>query len=325
MRILAALILTATTAFAGGFPYMGNWQGKITGGPHKGGTVSAKVVGIGDEHYRVVLTVDPLDQDVEIFGMGKGSAAAFVGEVDLGEEIGEAVPVIASGLNEKITGAFVFQEEGSRKEWPFSLSKIIIESPTAGAEPPEGAIVLFDGNNLDAWNMEPPLLDGGIMHIIHKHAFESKESFGDAKYHIEFQCPHMPDEEGQGRGNSGVYIHHRYEVQVLDSFGDPPADNRCGGIYKVAVPMVNASLPPWQWQTYDITFHSPRFDENGEKTENARITVYHNGVLIHDDVEIPAPTGGAISEDEVPEGPLFFQLHGDPVMYRNIWVLPLDE
>jgi len=136
----------------------------------------------------------------------------------------------------------------------------------------------------------------------------------------------MPKEPtgAQSRGNSGVYVQGRYEVQVLDSFAEPPADNYCGGIYKIAAPLVNACLPPGEWQTYDITFYAPRYDDSGKKIKNAQITVYHNGTLIHDKLELPHPTPGGVSETEAKTGPLYLQNHGDAVQYRNIWVEPLE-
>ena len=131
----------------------------------------------------------------------------------------------------------------------------------------------------------------------------------------------MPTARGQARGNSGVYLQGRYEVQVLDSFGLAGEDNECGGIYQVSRPRVNMTLPPLQWQTYDIDFTAARFDSAGEKTANARLTVRHNGVLIHDDLELPGTTGGGDPEGPEP-GALHLQDHWNPVFYRNVWVLP---
>ena len=152
----------------------------------------------------------------------------------------------------------------------------------------------------------------------------TKEKFKDVKFHIEFRTPYMPTASGQGRGNSGVYPQGRYEIQVLDSYGLEGADNECGGIYTVARPAVNMCLPPLEWQAYDVVFKVARFDAAGKKTANARITVQHNGVTIHDDIELPHPTGGALSENENEPGPLLLQDHGNPVHYRNIWIQKLD-
>ncbi len=153
--------------------------------------------------------------------------------------------------------------------------------------------------------------------------------FGDAKIHMEFRTPHEPERRGQGRGNSGVYVHYRYEVQVLDSYGLEGADNECGGMYKVAVPLVNMCAPPLQWQTYDIVYRAARYGENGERIENGRITVQHNGVTIHDDVELTVDsTAGGRSGPSGPgiqKGGLLLQDHGNRVRYRNIWVQETED
>jgi len=150
----------------------------------------------------------------------------------------------------------------------------------------------------------------------------TKETFQDAQMHLEFRSPLMAKARGQQRGNSGIYIHGKYEVQILDSYGLAGWYNECGGIYRVAAPMVNMCAPPTQWQTYDIDFRGPRFNDKGEKTENARLSVVHNGVLIHKDIELPSPTGGAMKSGEQPGGgPIMLQDHGNPVQFRNVWIV----
>jgi hypothetical protein len=153
----------------------------------------------------------------------------------------------------------------------------------------------------------------------------TRKKFRDYQLHIEFRSPFMPNARGQARGNSGVYNQSRYEVQILDSYGLSGKDNECGGIYKVARPLVNMCAPPMQWQTYDITMHAARFDPAGRKISDARITVIQNGVLIHHDLQIPDATGGAAGSDLRNPGPLLLQDHGDPVQFRNIWLIEKND
>lgn len=196
------------------------------------------------------------------------------------------------------------------------FAKIHRQSPTLDAKPPADAIVLFDGSSADAWE-GGEIIDGkwlGAQNIA------TKEKFGDHQLHIEFQTPFMPTERGQRRGNSGVYLQSRYEVQVLDSFGLEGKNNECGGIYSIAEPIVNMCFPPLAWQSYDVDFTAARYDDSGKKIKNARTTVRHNGVVIHDDLELTHGTPGRHEEGPEPDG-LFLQNHGNPVVFRNIWVV----
>jgi hypothetical protein len=197
--------------------------------------------------------------------------------------------------------------------------------------PPSDAVVLFDGTSTERWatregkpaGWRAAGARGGAMTVVPGTGdIVSREEFGDAQIHVEFMTP-VTSGAGQDRGNSGVYLHGRYEVQVLDSYqNETYPDGQCGAVYKQYVPLVNASRPPGQWQTYDILFHPARF-EGGKKTAPARVTVLHNGVLIQDNVELKGPTGGAIGQDETAAGPLLLQEHGHEVKYRNIWFRPL--
>jgi hypothetical protein len=201
-------------------------------------------------------------------------------------------------------------------------------SPTFGARAPDldddKTVVLFDGkdwSNFTSKDHQPSpwrINEDGAAIATGGDAI-SKQTFGDFHLHIEFLCP-VSDKEGQARSNSGVYLHGRYEIQVLDTFGMEAKDNHCGGIYKIATPLVNASRPAGTWQTYDVTFRSPRFDDAGKVKENPRVTVLHNGVVIHNNIELPGTTAGGIDQTMVKEGPLLLQDHGDPVQFRNIWV-----
>jgi len=196
------------------------------------------------------------------------------------------------------------------------LKKVERKSPTLGAKPPAGAKVLFDGTTADNF------ANGKIIeeNLLAASGAESKLKLGDHTLHVEFRTPFMPLSRGQARGNSGVYIQGRYELQVLDSFGLEGENNECGGIYSIGKPAVNMCLPPLAWQTYDIDYKAAKYDADGKKTENARVTIKHNGVVIHDDLELTKGTPG-----HHPEGPekdsLFLQDHGNPVAFRNIWVV----
>ena len=199
-----------------------------------------------------------------------------------------------------------------------TLDRVERKSDTLGKKPPAGAVVLFSGKESDLANFR----DGARFEKGHlREGFTSKQQFGDYTLHLEFLLSFMPEATGQARSNSGVYQQGRYEVQVLDSFGLEGADNECGGIYKAKAPGVNMCLPPLQWQTYDIDFTSAKYDAAGEKTSPARMTVKHNGVVIHDQVAVPAGTPGGTQAEGPGPGPIFVQNHGHPLGFRNIWVV----
>jgi len=196
-----------------------------------------------------------------------------------------------------------------------TLAKQQRVSPTLDAAPPRGAIVLFDGTSADQFN-GAQLTEDGLLGV----GGTTKLPVHDFRLHLEFRLPYMPYATGQGRGNSGVYIQQRYEVQILDSFGLEGVANECGGLYRQQAPDVNMCLPPLAWQTYDIWFTAARFDDAGNKIANARITVLHNGVAIHQHREVVSKTGAG--KPETPELlPILLQNHGNPVYFRNIWIV----
>ncbi len=194
--------------------------------------------------------------------------------------------------------------------------------------PPKGALVLFDGKSLDGWvsarDPKKPapwkLLDNGVMQSGGGDV-RTKDTFGgDFRLHVEFRVPYEPKNKGQGRGNSGVYVQGRYEVQILDSYGLKSGNTDCGAIYEVAAPKENVCKAPTVWQSYDIDFDAPKCAD-GKKTEPARMTVYHNGVKIHDSVAIPTDnTRAGLGGDPCSPGPIMLQDHGHPVQFRNIWL-----
>lgn len=197
------------------------------------------------------------------------------------------------------------------------LNRTVRSSPSLGAPPPENAVVIFDGkgvNRFPASRVDESI--GALMEGV-----TSEDTFNDCTVHVEFLLPYMPEARGQGRGNSGLYLQGRYEVQMLDSFALEGKDNECGGLYKIAKPRVNMCLPPLTWQTYDVEFIAAKFDGEGKKTSNARISVKHNGVTIHEDQELPSSTTAAPHKEANSPGPIYLQNHGNPVRYRNIWVV----
>jgi len=188
--------------------------------------------------------------------------------------------------------------------------------PTLGLKPPEGAIVLFDGTDTSRWN-NARVTPQGYLEV----GAITKEKFGDCQLHLEFNIQPGPGGK-RTSGNSGVYIQQRYEIQILNTAGRRPWKGGCGAIYQFKAPDLNAALPPGRWQSYDITFRAPRWD-GAKKVANARISVVHNGVKIHDDVEVTRKTGHGKPEGPGP-APLYLQNHGNKVYFRNIWLLPLE-
>ncbi len=199
-------------------------------------------------------------------------------------------------------------EEGNK----IVLSKIFRVSPTYGLEAPEGAIVLFDGTNVDSWT------DTELQNGLLKFGAKSKETFKNYRLHLEFRLPYKPKAKGQARGNSGFFHgfgpQKRLELQILDSFGLSETMNHCGAIYKVASPLLNMSYPPLQWQTYDIEYMDAVF-KDGKLISSGIITVRHNGVVIHEKLKIPA------KRKEQKSGIFYLQDHKNPVFFKNIWVV----
>ncbi len=195
------------------------------------------------------------------------------------------------------------------------LERVVRHSPTLGAQPPKDAVVLFDGTSTDQFSTGEMTSDGLLMA-----GADLKPMFQDFNLHVEFRLPYMPSATGQARGNSGLYLQSRYELQVLDSFAEQPTFNGIGSLYRTRKPDVNMCLPPLQWQTYDVAFTAPRWSADGSKVRNGRVTAWLNGVKVQDDVELPNKTGAG--QEEAPTLlPIRFQNHKDPVRFRNIWLI----
>jgi 3-keto-disaccharide hydrolase len=287
------------------FLIQGEFNGTKDQGPDK--NLGAQVIALGKGTFRLVLLPGGLPGSgwdaktrIEIEGKSDGEQAVFTAA----EGEATATEMALSGQHAKLG--------------KFELKKVTRKSVTLGAKPPPGAIVLFNGSNADEFvngHMdERKLLESGP---------RSKRLFTNFTLHVEFLLPFKPEGRGQDRGNSGVYLQDRYEIQVLDSFGLKGLNNECGAIYSKTAPSVNLCFPPLQWQTYDAYFTAAQFDADGKKTENAIVTLRHNGVIVLDHVEISGPTGGGKPESPA-GGALQLQGHGNPVFYRNIWIVPKD-
>ncbi len=195
------------------------------------------------------------------------------------------------------------------------LERVVRKSPTLGAAPPEGAVVLFDGKSTDQFPGAKMTEDGLLIA-----GATSGPKFGSCRVHLEFLLPYMPAARGQGRANSGSYLQGRYEVQILDSFAEEPTFNGAGSLYRTRAPDVNMCLPPLQWQTYDVEFTAPRWAADGSKVRSARVTAWLNGVKVQNNFELPNKTGAG--QEEAPTLlPIRFQNHKDPVRFRNIWLI----
>ncbi|MBD3184311.1 DUF1080 domain-containing protein [Candidatus Poribacteria bacterium] len=195
---------------------------------------------------------------------------------------------------------------------------------------PENAIVLFNGKDLNGWHARNggdagwEVSDGVITVKKGTGDIVTDQKFTDFMLHLEWMEPDMPEATGQAKGNSGVYLQGRYEVQVLDSYGiEVPGMGDCGAIYNQHAPLVNACKPALEWQTYDMVFRGARVDDDGNVVDQARVTIMQNGQIIHNNVEMQGPTGGAMDENVGEPGPLLLQDHGNPIKYRNIWLVEL--
>ncbi len=283
------------------FAVQGEYVGELGGEPF-----GVQIVALGNGKFKSVAYPGGLpgagwdgEEKIEGEGVREGDTTKLTGERGSAQ--------IVDG---KLT---VFGRSGEKLG---TLERTERKSPTLGAEPPAGAVVLFDGKSADAFEKGRVTEDGLLMQGV-----ASKQKFQDCHVHLEFRTPYQPEDEGQARGNSGCYLQGRYEVQILDSFGLEGRDNECGGVYTVGKPKVNMCLPPLAWQTYDIDYTAARYGADGKKTADAKLTVKHNGVLIQEDIAVPHATTAAPVAEGAEAGPLYLQDHGNPVRYRNVWVL----
>ncbi len=194
---------------------------------------------------------------------------------------------------------------------------------------PEGAVVLFDGKDMSAFNNAQNWVVKDGYAEVHGGTATTKQAFGSCHIHLEWASPEKVSGHGQGRGNSGVYIMGKYEVQILDSYeNETYFDGQCASIYKQSPPLKNVCRKPGEWQSYDITFTAPKFDEKGNVTRKARLTVVQNGVTVQDDFELWGETSWRRPSTYQPHAdklPLSLQDHWNPVRFRNIWVQEIED
>jgi hypothetical protein len=308
-------------------------QGEYVGGSGGGAKWGAQVAALGDGKFHAVLLQGGLPGEgwdaktrYESEGQTDGDRVVLHGVEKVAWADGHIKPPgveVKKGFEVEITGGGDTLNAKTENGETVTLKRTVRHSPTEGLKPPQGATVLFDGSNVDAWKggkiIEEPASLKGTM----KQGGETKQTFTDYTLHVEFYLPFKPFARNQERGNSGVYNQHRYETQVLDSFGVLGYDNECGGVYTKNPPTVNMCYPPLTWQTYDIDFTAARY-EGGQKKSDAVITVKHNGVVIHDAYKINGSTGGGQKEkpdEAMQSGPLYLQDHGNPVFFRNVWIV----
>lgn len=287
-------------------------QGEYRSAEGEAAMKGAQVVALGNGRFDVYI----LDGGLPGAGWEAGKSRTLLkaelkdGKVNIVDDTGKTAGTLEHSLL-SLTSA-----DGKKH----SLSRIERHSPTLGAPPAAGAVVLFDGKSAGQW--ENGKVENGLLLAT---GCTTKQRFGDYKLHLEFRTPYKPAARGQQRGNSGVYQSGRWETQVLDSFGLDGKDNECGGIYSISKPRLNMCLPPLAWQTYDVDFTAAKFDAAGKRTAWPRITVRLNGVLVHENLELnkdfttSAPITGPLTS---PEGPVFIQYHNNPVFFRNIWIVP---
>lgn len=297
-----------------GDPFFGDYEGLVN---RAGVTepIAAQLIALGNNAFRLRL-IDDFDKP--------GNALATL------DSVAQESQLLFEDTEWSIQvedGTMVGQKrDGSAS---FQLRQLLRKSPTLGKGAPEGAQVLFDGTDFDAWVGEAggdvtwTIQEGGVAQVTPQTGgIITRDLFEDFELHLEFRAPYSPGNDHQFNGNSGVFLQMAYEVQILASHGTEGLMNECGAFYNLFPPDVNMCYPPLSWQTYDVTFRAARFDAEGVLSEPARATVLHNGVAVHNDRPLPQTT---IPEIPPPQGPrpLYIQDHHNQVQFRNIWIKPL--
>ena len=319
---------TFTTAAAAGpaFQIQGEYVGQVGGRR----PIAAQVIALGNGQFEGILYRGGLpgagwDGDTRSYFRGQREGETTQLHGIFGERLMFTNPVFRGTIRD---GQFSGRDDAFRNVLPdtrFQMQRVLRQSPTLGAPPPAAALVLFDGSDVRHWQ-DGQLLPGGWL----KWGTETRRQFKSIQFHLEFRCPFMPTARGMQRGNSGVYIKKEWELQIVDSFGWTTENRkyerlsvfaRAGGIHEMVQPRFNMSYPPLSWQTFDGTFEAARFDAAGQRTAPAMLTVRHKGALIHDRYVLPPAAPGKTESREHLPGPLLLQDHGNPVVFRNIWVV----
>jgi hypothetical protein len=286
-------------------------QGEYLGSLEQGAarrTVGAQIATSGQGEFRMLVYQGGLpgngwDQATEV--------DAYTAKPEGGQLLFPAGELVFLVKNRRITA--MRRSEGS-EVIEGVLERVMRDSPTLGLAPPPEAIPLFDGSGLEFWRDNAEMTGDGLL----VQGASTREEFGDLFIHVEYLLPFWL----AGTANSGVYVQNRYEVQIYGSYGMWPVNAlHDGALYNFRKPDVKATRPPLQWQTLDILFRAPRFDQAGGKTADARISVLHNGTLVHHDVELPGGTGIGGSRPELASAELHLQRHSGPGFFRNVWVI----
>lgn len=281
-------------------------QGEYVGQAATGERWGAQVIAEGDGKFAIVFLPGGLPGE----GWdGKNRRKAAAERIDPAD----SATIVGDGWSGTIARGRLAAQSSDASQ--FVLNRVQRESPTVGLRPPDGAIVLFDGGDVDQWT-SASMTTNHLLNV----GCVTKSGFRDFTMHVEFRTPFMPHARGQSRGNSGVYLLRLYEVQILDSFGLEGKTNECGGLYTKFAPSIHMCYPPLSWQTFDVECRAARFDTDGNKVASARISVLHNGVRIHDEVVLRESTHRGYVEKDQP-ATILLQNHRTPVHFRNVWIV----